>query len=75
MRLVCHLRRLRGDRKLIDVSRETGIHIGELSRIERGIMLPPDDKLPVLEQVYGVSRGDFYASGTVSIVSDAEATA
>jgi transcriptional regulator with XRE-family HTH domain len=72
MRVVCHLRRLRGERKMLDLARAANVNVGDLSRIERGIMLPADHVIPDLERAYGVPREEWYASGTVAIVSDAE---
>ena len=53
MRLICFLRDLRGDRSLRELETETGISRGELSLYERGIKLPIDKHVAILEDAYG----------------------
>lgn len=64
MRLACQLRRFREQRdpklSLRDVEAATGISRGYLSRYERGRELPRDDKVPVLEETYGMPSRDWY---------------
>ena len=57
MRVTCMMRGLRGDRSLTEVEDETGINRGTLSQIERGILLPLDRHVVILERVYGPRAG------------------
>lgn len=68
MRLPCLLRVHRGDRKLRDLADQAGINAGDLSRIERGIMLPSDELVPALEDAYGVPWGLWYAPELQTLV-------
>jgi transcriptional regulator with XRE-family HTH domain len=60
MRVRCHLREFRGKRSLRDVAEQVGINHGMLSQIERGRVLPRDDQIPALEQVYGEPHERWY---------------
>lgn len=58
MRLTCRLRDYRGDRSLREMAIATEaaghqVSAGELSRIERGTLLPTDKQTAALEQAYG----------------------
>lgn len=60
MRVSCSLRRIRGKRTLEAIRAESGVHIAELSKIERGIAFPRDEWLPALERAYGAPRHEWY---------------
>ena len=57
------LRELREQRglSLLDVERDTGIHRGTLSKIERGIETPKAEQLAALSQRYGVDPAGWRA--------------
>lgn len=60
MRVRCRLREIRGDRTLAEIAHISGVHVAELSKIERGIALPRDEWLPGLEHGYGVPHGEWW---------------
>lgn len=60
MRVACHLRELRGDRTLKQISEVAGVAIAALSTIERGYQLPRDEWLDGLERAYGSPRSAWY---------------
>lgn len=60
MRLACHLRGLRGERRLAELARVAGVHEAELSKIERGIALPRDEWVAGLEEAYGAPVHEWY---------------
>lgn len=60
VRLVCHLREIRGERSLTEISDLSGLARGTLSKIERGIELPPDRDVPALEAAYGASAATWW---------------
>jgi transcriptional regulator with XRE-family HTH domain len=70
MRIACLLRDLRQARELSlrDVERMTGIARTDLSKVERGRMLPRDEWLEALEQAYGADRLTWYVppSGAIA---------
>jgi hypothetical protein len=47
------------------------IHRGDLSRLERGRLLPPDEWVPLLEAAYGAPQSSWYTPppGTVAGVA------
>lgn len=53
----CHLRELRGNRKLLALEDQIRINAGTLSQLESGQRLPRPDQVERLEQVYGPRRG------------------
>lgn len=59
------LRELRG-LSLLTVERDTGIHRGTLSKIERGLETPKPEQLVVLSERYGVDPGLW--RGTIQFV-------
>lgn len=66
MRVTCRLRDVRVEMMprptLRGMADATRIHPGDLSRIERGMMLPTDEQLRRIEQAYGVPRDAIYAT-------------
>ena len=72
MRLICHLRELRGKRTLAELARLAGVNDGELSKIERGVALPRDEQLAGLEQAYGAPRTAFYSEATLLAIQEDE---
>jgi transcriptional regulator with XRE-family HTH domain len=54
VKLQCHLREARGERTLREISTATGVSQPDLSRIERGTLLPADVAVPLLEEAYGI---------------------
>jgi hypothetical protein len=52
-RVRTYLRVIRGDQRLSEAARLSGLSAGVLSRLERGMLLPEDRWLPRLERVYG----------------------
>ena len=72
MRLICHLRALRGDRKLKTLSAESGVSIAYLSQIERGHMLPRDVWVDGLTRAYGADPTAWYPSPVLLAVSGDE---
>lgn len=60
MRVRCHLREIRGARTLADIAALSGVKAPELSRIERGLMLPADTDLPKLAVAYGAVLDEWY---------------
>ena len=67
MRLNCHLRAIRHarGRSLRAVAIETGLSRGQLSEIENGRRLPPDEWLDDLERVYGRPAHEWYGRRTL----------
>lgn len=79
MRLTCRLREYRGDRSLrnmADATNQAGYQVsaGELSRIERGTLLPTDKQIPALEQAYGHPATDWYDPIALLAIQVDEAT-
>lgn len=70
MKVICHLRELRGDRTLKSVSDQSGIAISYLSQIERGTMLPRDEWIPALTAAYGAEVESWYASRTLLALAE-----
>lgn len=60
MKVVCHLRQIRGSRTLAQISEQANVPVPALSQIERGVQLPRDTWLPGLEQAYGQPRHLWY---------------
>ena len=62
MRIACLLRELRKARDLSirDVERMTGNSRTDLSKVERGRMLPRDDWLVAMEHAYGADPSGWY---------------
>lgn len=62
MRIACLLRELRQARELSlrDVERLTGIARTDLSKVERGRLLPRDEWLPEMEKAYGAEHSSWY---------------
>lgn len=60
MKLACHLRELRGDRPLRELSAASGVAMSALSEMERGIRLPFDNWIEPLAQAYGAPAADWY---------------
>lgn len=73
MRLVCHLRALRGERTLLELAAVAHVSEGDLSKIERGIALPRDDQLDALEQAYGAPRYEWWPPQVLVALSGDEA--
>lgn len=62
MRLVCHLRTIRGKRSLRDIAEASGVDRGTLSRIERGQQLPlSEEQTEKIEGAYGAPIEDWYS--------------
>jgi transcriptional regulator with XRE-family HTH domain len=79
LRIHCYLREIRErmpckpDGKkvsLSDIARASGVSGGVLSQIERGIYLPPDDRLAQLEHAYGAAIEDWYPPRTLLALED-----
>ncbi|MGH2715415.1 MAG: helix-turn-helix domain-containing protein [Thermoleophilaceae bacterium] len=68
MRLACRLRELREARELsladVKAALPAGVKAsrGDLSRIERGMMLPPQKWVSALEAAYGAPSSSWYPS-------------
>lgn len=75
MRLHCTLRVLRGKRSLRDMQLATGISGGELSRIERGILLPADTQVAALEHAYGAPSHEWYHPQALLVIQADDETA
>lgn len=62
MRIACRLREIRAERglSLRDAERMTGIARTDLSKVERGRLLPRDDWLEELEEAYGAEHSTWY---------------
>lgn len=69
MRLLCHLREIRGERKLVELARASGVSEPELSKIERGIALPRDAWLESLEEAYGQPRHTWWPPEVLVAIS------
>jgi helix-turn-helix protein len=77
MRLACRLRELRTARRLslgdirnavLAIEPDAKINRCDLSRLERGRLLAPDEWVPLLEQAYGAPLGEWYAPPAGAIV-------
>jgi len=80
MRLVCHLRTIRGNRTMKDICRDAavlGLHISEgvLSPIERGLALPTDRQIGPLEKAYGQPLDTWYEPRVLLVLQADEAAA
>jgi transcriptional regulator with XRE-family HTH domain len=74
VRLVCHLRRARGDRTLATMSELSGVLASELSRIETGRLLPADRQIAGLERAYGITRLEMWSDwALLAVLPDEEA--
>jgi hypothetical protein len=71
----CCLRELRGERTLLEISTASGVHITELSKIERGFALPRDEWIPGMEQAYGQPVERWYGGGAIVLVLESEGDA
>lgn len=60
MKLTCHLREIRGERTLIEISHASHVPESALSKIERGIEVPRDEWLEPLAAAYGAPVVDWY---------------
>lgn len=60
MRVVCHLREIRGDRPIRELEEITGISRGYLSLYECGRAFPPDDQRAQIEDAYGAPVARWY---------------
>lgn len=64
MRVVCHLREIRGDRSLTEIMDElpqkSGLSRGLLSQLEQGRFFPRDDQRLMLEAAYGARVDSWY---------------
>lgn len=77
MRLACRLRELRLGRDLSirDVEALTGIARTDLSKVERGRLLPRDEWIEALEQAYGAESSSWYippAGAIAGVVIESE---
>jgi transcriptional regulator with XRE-family HTH domain len=61
VRLACRLRALRAERSLRTLAEQVGVNRGQLSEIERGVRLPPDELLERLEATIGAPAHEWYA--------------
>lgn len=73
MKLICHLREIRGSRKLREISQASGVPISTLSLLERGQLLARDDDVESLEAAYGRPRTEWYAPAVLLAVSSDDA--
>ena len=58
------LARLARDHTLTEASRLTGINVGNLSRIERGLQMPSIDSAFALCDLYGLTLDEIYSRPT-----------
>lgn len=81
MRLRCRLREIRehmprrDDGKpvtLTDIARRSGVSVGQLSLLERGIALPADSQLAALERAYGATIDTWYAPKVLLVLEEDE---
>lgn len=72
MRLVCHLRVIRGGRPLRVLAVASGVDKGSLSRIERGVALPTDAQVPGLQRAYGVAAHHWYEPAALLAIQQDE---
>jgi transcriptional regulator with XRE-family HTH domain len=71
MRLICHLKEIRGKRSLQDIADASGIHRGTLSRIEAGQQLPRDEQIYAIGSSYGAPPTEWYSElGLLAIQED-----
>lgn len=80
MRVACTLRTLRGQRSLADIEKATdadGVRVSGsiVSQIERGMTLPTDAQIPVLERAYGAPVTDWYDGRTLLVLQADEVAA
>ena len=54
------LRKLRGNKTLIEISKATDIDSGNLSRIERGIQMPSRESAKALAKHYELSETEIF---------------
>lgn len=73
LKLVCHLRGIRGDRPITEIQEASGINRGTLSQIERGIMLPLDRQVASLEAAYGARVEAWYTPRGLLAIQEDEA--
>lgn len=72
MRVTCHLRAFRGERTLAAITARSGVSQADLSRIERGRMVPADDQIPQLEEAYGQPRHLWWPPEVLVVLQDDE---
>ncbi len=71
MRLVCHLREIRGKRPLREIAEECGINRGTLSMIENGVHLPKNEDLYAMGMAYGAPPTKWYSElGLLALQED-----
>lgn len=73
MRLVCHLRTIRGKRSLAELEAASGVSRGTLSRIERGQQLPTgEEQIRALEETYGAAIEEWYSRRALLALQEPE---
>jgi transcriptional regulator with XRE-family HTH domain len=72
VRVTCHLRGFRGDRTLAAITEQSGVSQADLSRIERGRMVPADDQVALLEEAYGQPRHLWWPPEVLVVLQDDE---
>jgi transcriptional regulator with XRE-family HTH domain len=75
VRVVCHLREIRGERRLRAIASSSGVAESSLSKIERGYELPRDEWLAALEHAYGKPRHLWYPPELLIVLQSDEAAA
>jgi transcriptional regulator with XRE-family HTH domain len=60
VKLLCHLRQIRGERTLNSIAEHSHVPESALSKIERGIEVPRDEWLQPLADAYGAPVVDWY---------------
>jgi hypothetical protein len=73
VRVICHLREIRGKRGMREISEAAGddkggFNRGTLSMLERGRMLPKDEWVPRLEHAYGAPVTQWYPAAVLLVI-------
>jgi transcriptional regulator with XRE-family HTH domain len=72
VRVVCHLRELRGKRTLAELAEASGVAAAVLSQLERGIMLPRGEWLYGLGMAYGAPPTKWYSELALLAIQEDE---
>jgi transcriptional regulator with XRE-family HTH domain len=69
MHVPCHLREIRGKRKITEIETTSGVHRGTLSLLERGRLFPIEKHVDALERAYGKPWYEWYPPFVVAVIA------
>lgn len=69
MHVPCHLREIRGRRKITEIEQASGVHRGTLSLLERGRLFPTEKHVEPLERAYGKRWHEWYPPFVVAVIA------